>query len=541
MSAPNQSTSEAAEELKEVFQKEVGSYLLKAHISSDNLKVFIDVEPATQPPPADLIAPAAEELEKVLLDAGIKDCLQIIVLADIAKDLKAGKVCQKRRVAKGISPVSGKEGKLVYLVKRMGAPREIRVDEYGIADYSILHIFDNIVPEQIVARIYPPKPGQAGRDVYGKEIIAPLGEPAKYKIDSTLEEGEESGHSEYRILRSKQNGFLYQEGENLKVQHDLVVGGDLDYRFGSLDFIGKVVVSGDVMPGFNINSRDGIEVKGSVRGGSLVSTHGPIKVDGFVYGGVNSRVISGQSFTANIVQEVNAEIKGDITVIKEARDSMLRSESALRIEKGHLYGGRTLVVCGAECGILGSEVQTPTLVELVGDMEATVAFSQLKIRMNNHVKAIELIKLHLGPFVEDRKKLESLRLEHRMKMEALLLKLEKLEKSLKVLEKRKVDLLLSARTSNVKRINVITKMYPGVQIIVRESIFKTEQILPGPISIDFDLATSQFVSGPLKPLETSYKDEPIAPPTQEEISASEAAKEDSPPQTEEKTEEKEDK
>lgn len=502
--APQHPPAEQGEELHEVFKVPLEGFTLIGRASKDNLKLFLDIESSVQPRPPDLRLPKSEEIISAVKTAGIPEITNPEVLIDMLKELNTGQASRKRRIVRGTPPIPGRDGKMVFLAKRMGTPREVKVDEHGKADFSHMHLFDNISQGQIVARIYPPHRGTAGIDIFGKDIPAPEGKPVQLKPDPTLEEGQEEGHSEYRVLRATQSGYLMEESGKFKIQHDLVISGDLDYHFGTLDFIGKIVITGDVMPGFNINARDGIEIKGSVRGGSLVSTHGTIKVDGFVYGGENSRVIAGKEFIANIVQEVNAEIRGDITVIKEARDSMLRTEATFKIEKGHLYGGKTLVVCGAECGILGSDVETPTIIEIVGDMEATVAYSQLKVRISNHEKAIELLRLHLGPMAENRKRVEYLKPDHKVKITALLTKLDKLVKSLKILIKRRSDLVAGARTNIIKRVNVHAKMFPGARVVVKDKFFKPLQPLPGPISIDFDAATGQFITGPLKGLECTY-------------------------------------
>ncbi len=496
--------SDPAEELREVFKAPLGGFTLIGRASKDNLKLFIDIESTVQPRPADLKLPSTDEILAAIKANGIPVISNPEIITDMIKELATGLASRKRRITRGVPAIPGRDGKIVFLAKRMGTPREVKVDEHGKADFSHMHLFDNITQGQIIARIYPPHRGTPGTDIFGKEIPAAEGKPVILKPDPTLEEGQEEGHSEYKVLRATQSGYLMEESGKFKIQHDLVITGDLDYHFGTLDFIGKITITGDVMPGFNINARDGIEIKGSVRGGSLVSTHGTIKVDGFVYGGENSRVIAGKEFIANIVQEVNAEIRGDISVIKEARDSMLRTEATFKIEKGHLYGGKTLVVCGAECGIFGSDVETPTVIEIVGDMEATVAYSQLKLRIANHEKAIELLKLHLGPMAENRRRVELLKPDHKVKITALLSKLDKLEKSLKILLKRRVDMVSGARTNLIKRVNVHTKMFPGARIVVKDKIFKTAAPLPGPISIDYEAASGQFLTGSLKGLECTY-------------------------------------
>jgi uncharacterized protein (DUF342 family) len=498
---------DSSDELKELFRSPAGEFSVVGRVTSDSLKLFLDIEPTVQPVVAPLAPITFEQVMKVIKDQGISSISNPEILEDMIKEAAATGASHRRRVSRGIPPITGRDGKIVYLAKRLGSAREVKVDDLGKADFLKVHLFDNIEQGQIVARIYPPKPGIPGKDIFGKEIAAEPGKPADVVLDASVEESQEEGRPEYKILKAKESGCLVEDGEKVKIQHELVIAGDLDYRFGTLDFIGKVTVAGDVMPGFNITARDGIEVKGSVRGGSLIALKGPIKVDGFVYGGAGSRVISGDTFTASIVQEVNAEIRGDIVILKEARDSFLRTESTLTITAGHLYGGKTLIVCGLDCGILGSEVETATNVEFVGNMEATVAYSQLLVRIQSHEKAADLLKLHLGPWATNRTRIDFLKPDYKAKVTALITKLDKIESSLKVLRKRQIEMQSQSRSNTVKRVNVHKRLFPGVKINVKEHTFAPRNPIDGPISIDFDDSTHQFIQGSLKGLECSYKND----------------------------------
>ncbi|MDZ4785515.1 MAG: FapA family protein [bacterium] len=514
MTAPNLGNNDTDGPLKEVFKKDLHGYKFIGKTTADNLKLFLDVVKEVQKQPG-------AENEKVVPNPTLDEFLSLLggtvdseflhreVLTDIFKELISGHSVETRRIGKGIAPISGRDGKLVYLVKRFTGKGEIKVDEKGLADYSSLHLFDNIQKGQALVRVYPPKLGEPGKDVFGKVLQAPLGKPAQYKIDNTVEEKPDPAHSEYLVIYAAQNGYLYDDGSKLTVKNELAVSGNLDYHFGSLDFIGKVKITGDVMPGFNINAREGIEIKGSVRGGSLVSTHGAIIVDGFVFGGPKSRVISGEYFKARIVQEVNAEVRGDIIIVIESRDSILRSESVVKMEKASLVGGRILVVCGAEIFLFGSDVANQTIIEFCGDSQTTVAYSELKQRISNHEKAIDLLKLHLGPYAENPKKMQFLKLEHKSKMEDLYNKLGKLEKGKIQLVARQKTVAESAKVNSAKRVNILGKMFPGAEIQYKDKKFTTNDIIPGPASIDFIEADSVFAKAELKGLECTYKNEAL--------------------------------
>src|SRR5690606_7419459 len=132
--------------------------------------------------------------------------------------------------------------------------------------------------------IYPPKAGTDGIDALGNKISAESGQPYKPSFDKTLliEQSADPAH-DFQIVSAQEDGYIFDDGGKLGVRTELFVRDNVDFRYGNIDFIGSVKVSGDVMPGFNITARKGIEVLGSIRGGSLICMEGDIKVKGFVY------------------------------------------------------------------------------------------------------------------------------------------------------------------------------------------------------------------------------------------------------------------
>ena len=53
-----------------------------------------------------------------------------------------------------------------------------------------------------------------------------------------------------------------EDSGKISIKPELTISGDLDFRYGNIDFIGKVIVSGDVLQGLNIKAGKGIEVRG---------------------------------------------------------------------------------------------------------------------------------------------------------------------------------------------------------------------------------------------------------------------------------------
>jgi LPS export ABC transporter protein LptC len=82
---------------------------LELSVSDDKLKLFAKVVPQPKHTEVSNLA-ITEELLKVTLE-NLIDC---DVVRDITEQLRAGKGCEGRRVAKGEPPIPGKDGKIVW-------------------------------------------------------------------------------------------------------------------------------------------------------------------------------------------------------------------------------------------------------------------------------------------------------------------------------------------------------------------------------------------------------------------------------------------
>ena len=253
--------------------------------------------------------------------------------------------------------------------------------------------------------------------------------------------------------------------------------------------------------GFTLRARKGIEVTGDVNGGSLYCTEGDIVCKGYVTGAEGAKIVSGKSLHMRVAQEVFAEVAGDILVDKEAFDCELRSGAALTVKDGELTGGRTMVVSGAEAKLLGNKAGAETAVVLCSDIETTAGYASLMMEIENHEKAINLIKLHLGPLWHNPARIVNLLGAHKQQMQKLYEKLIKVEMSHdKLLEKQK-EMLTHGKLNRSLRVNFVKTLYPGVSIRAGKDSWISEDEQPGPKSIDYDRERHEFTVGEFKALE----------------------------------------
>lgn len=471
--------------MKTIFAKQQDLFDLVVKVSPDKMKLFVDVEPKGS------VDVDRDRFWSLLVEAAPRAPLNEDVVVDILRCLKRGEKVSERRVAKGKPVEPGADGKLLLLVKDFKDHGTAEVDEKGFAKFSQLHLFDNIEKGQQVARIYEPKPGTAGYDALGEAISAPIGKPARIVLDATLKLQAGPG-KDYQVVVAETFGYLKAESGNLRVCEELVIPGNLDLHYGSINFIGKVRVRGDVGPGLFVRGRVGVEIDGEVREANLSSSEGSVAVKGFLFGGENGKVDAAQEFRGSVVQQANIEARGDIFIERESIESHLRTQKILRAKSARLAGGQTFVVGGGEVKILGNPAGMATEFRLCSDVEARVEYTELIANLNRHDSALELLKLHLGPFADNPGKVKLLAPAYRQKIEALLKKRDDIVRSKAKLLDEQRTLLSSARAGEGVRVNVLETAHAGVEVFSGDKSLALKDEVKGPVSIKFNQDKDAF-------------------------------------------------
>jgi uncharacterized protein (DUF342 family) len=482
--------------MKEILSFSNDKFSIALSLSDDEQKVFLNAST----PSRGYVSRA--DLEQAIGTLIPSDLLHTAVLTDIAAQLSKGEEVKERRIAKGSEPVPGNPGKLVFLVKRFVDPSKKRApEEEPGPSLRDLHLFDNIRAGTIVARVYPPKPGQEGRTALGTPIKTSPAPAAAFKLDKSLELKPESHGEPFKTIVANSDGYLLEESGNLSIQSELVVKGNVDFHVGNLDFVGSILVKGDVLPGFAVRAEKAVNVQGSVQGGVVQSRFSDVTVKQLIFGGESGQVLAGGSVTCATARQAHIESVGNIVVSKEAVGCILRTQGAVLAERAKVIGGMLRTVCGADMLQFGNEVGTASTLELCSNIEMTTDYITLVASIASHRKAKELIELHLGPYAKQSSRLSLLTGAVRARIEALLTKKKDVEQSLVQLLATQQTMLEGARVAQTLRCNIRKVFHAGSRIVAGEHIFAPADAVQGPASIEFNMSDKTFTVGELKALE----------------------------------------
>lgn len=407
------------------------------------------------------------------------------VIKDFSKELIVGNAINERRILKGEEPVKGNDGKLLLLSKKYTGVPEITFDSNDNAHYHSLRLFDNIRVGQKVARIYKPKPGKPGIDILGKIIPAEMGDEFIFELCENLKL-EHNSNKPYSTIVSKSYGYLTENNGVLKLHSEFIVDGDLNLRYGNINFVGSVSVTGNVLRGFSIKANEGIKINGDVEEANLQSANGSIVVGGYSYGGRNSLIRAGKDFICNIAHELNVEAKNNIVIKKESIDSNLYAQGSTLVDSGVFIGGQILAANGVQIFEAGNDLEKETKIYLASSVEATKEYGELIESIEKHNSAINLLNAHLGPIAENPNQIISLSGTFKKNMEELLFKKNKIQKSLDGLNEKKEKMLENATYSESQKVNFLHKVYGGIKILCKEVELLIDQEKTGSLSFSYD-------------------------------------------------------
>lgn len=449
---------------------------MELSISDDRLKLFAKVEPQAEH--------ALVTLESLLKDfEGVvpSELLETDVLKDICNELRQGKGCESRRVARGKPAEAGRDGKVVWMVRRF-SPNKKERDERELSDLFALGLFENVEAGTEIARIYRPSGGVPGTDVQGKELTARAGQAVSSRWDRSVELRTDPTHEHYTSVVATIAGYVHEDASSVSIRDTLEFSGNLDWNVGHIDFVGHVRIAGDVQKGFHIKARGDIQIGGSVLGENVLTSQGSISIDGFHLGDRSSTVTAKGDYSVEIAQGVTASVGGNVTISREARDCTFRAGLGVYATKAAIVGGSIWCVKGLEVGILGNASGVTTMVELRNELEVTKEYRNLSDSIAKHEAAVAALELHIGPYLKNRHRVPLLKNQFRAKISALLDKYDGVVQSLNRLREQEREMRESKPVFQEARVSISEHMHAGVVLGSGDVRLELKEGVEGPIS-----------------------------------------------------------
>jgi len=270
-------------------------------------------------------------------------------------------------IAFGIPMISGQDAQIVYVYKEALAKNQDTTPnqtEDGRVDYRAGHKIDNVTKGMVIARKIPVVKGVAGKTVTGKETPPLDGKD----IELIPNKG---------VIISSENPFEYIadtdgqviiKDQKISVMALYEIAGDVNFSTGNIDFIGTVVVKGDVKDGFKIHAGEDIIISGVVEGAELTAG-GKITVVGGVSGNDKAKIVCKGDASIKYVRNAIVEVGGNLSIGQAIMHSKVTCDGKVAVagQRGVIVGGQIIAGQEVSAGLIGSNFATNTEI-IVGEV-----------------------------------------------------------------------------------------------------------------------------------------------------------------------------
>lgn len=307
-------------------------------------------------------------------------------------------------IAKGVPAENGKDGTYEY---RVSFDTEIK----KTSDWNFRNVMriPTVKEGDPLLTIIEPLEGKNGKDVYGNILQSKKGKPVVFK------EGENvTLNKEDLTFYATAEGQISISGQYVHVYPVYELHEDVTMKVGNIDFVGSIIIHGDVPTGYSLKAKGDIKIFGIVEAATLIAGGSIYISEGFA--GMGSGLLNAKEnvHVGYINQgKVNA---GDSIYVE---NSILHSEciamNHIYCKRGNIIGGSLSVGKTVEAKDIGNRMSTRT--EIYFGVNKTVNQKEKELLSKKEELETTLKKLEIIG-----KRLQSQPLEHNPKLRITLLR-----------------------------------------------------------------------------------------------------------------------
>ncbi len=422
----------------------------RLQVSNDAMEAYLVVEP----PIGGGQWPTKEDALKTIRSENI-----VYGIIDDAID----EVINKRQlkpvlIAQGRAPVNGIDAEINYLFETGVFRKAFTEDEFGRVDYRQVQNLQNVVVGQKIAEKIPATPGEPGSNVRGEDVKATPGKDKQVKLGKNVAWTEDN-----LVIFSTISGEPSLANNKVSVHEVHEIKGDVDFKSGNINFLGSVIIQGNVESGFKIEAEGDITIYGNVDSADI-KAGGNLFIKGGISGMDKGKIICGGDFSAKYIEHANVDCEGSATVREAIMHCQVNADQKVVCEggKGLIVGG--LIRSGEEISAktIGSRLGTITELE-VGvkpklKLESQALEEQVRQNKDSLDKAEKAISLlsKMPSLPDDRKEM----------LQNLIKTSYALKAQINEADAKRQELLeeILVRSKEKGRIRVKEVIYPGIRV-----------------------------------------------------------------------------
>jgi hypothetical protein len=369
-------------------------------------------------------------------------------------------------VAQGQRPQNGDDSRMQFMFEVDRSKLHIE-EKDGKIDYKELHLVQNVVEGQALARKIPPKSGIPGRTVTGKLL------PARNGKDISLPLGKNVHASEDGLtIIADVNGEATFINNKINVETVYTIAGDVDLKTGNQFFLGTIIVNGNIEDGFSVKATGNVEVKGNV-GKSEVSAEGDVIIHQGITGKGSGMVTAGKNLWAKFIENAQVVAGNNVIVTQSIINSDVTADKRIICAGGKhaaIIGGRYRACEEINAKSIGTATGgAETILEVGSDPKSKARLDDLTQKMTVIGKQKEDLEKNIMTLNDLKRHKKTLSEEKQAILEELLHRHVELRSEFDMLKGEHDSLQLYLNNLKVRgKVSVSGRIYPGAKIIIRD-------------------------------------------------------------------------
>lgn len=262
-------------------------------------------------------------------------------------------------IAEGRPAINGLDGKVHYT---FDDSKEInKTDNWNFRE--IMRI-PSVVKGQKIAEITLPSKGEHGTNIFGTKVPAQPGKPILLKAGKNVMFNEEelSFYAEADGEVSIQKPFIH-------VHHVYEVNETLSMKIGDLDFVGSIVIHGDVPSGFTVRAAGDVKIDGMVEA-ATITAGGSIMISEGLAGMQKGKLEAGENIHIGYINQGNVRAGNNLFVENSILHSECVANNQIICQQGNIIGGAISAGKLVEAKDVGNRLHTQTEIVLGNDRTA---------------------------------------------------------------------------------------------------------------------------------------------------------------------------
>ncbi len=358
---------------------------MKVKISQDKLKAYLIIESKDE-----LEGKSVDEILEFINSEGVVYGVKVDVVENLIMNPVEGEVL----IAEGNPPVNGKDGYVSF--------------EFDISKKTLIR---NVRAGDKIAAIYPPTPGVDGIAVTGEVLKAKPGKPVE---DIFLGENVSFSETDDSVIVATADGNLHlNDGGVIEVSPILKVDGNIDVSFGAVNFIGTLIVKGDIKSGSKVKVDKNLEVYGNIEDADVEVKGNALIGGGFIGYGKGKLYVHGDVSLRYIINQ-NLIADGNVTIKREAVNANIICGGRIIAKDAVIIGGTITSRGEIEVKTIGGTEYSRTVI-IIGrrDIQAeklkkiTMEIRRLESYLEgvkSEIYALARLKIDWGELPEEQEK-----------------------------------------------------------------------------------------------------------------------------------------